>query len=70
MERRCEDDHLDLLLEVKDRYVKAPYPAWTGVGVTDRANPHALIEIDVIAESRRQPLRNWAYISAVRCGVP
>jgi len=53
MERRCEDDHLDLLLEVKDRYVKAPYPAWTGVGVTDRANPHALIEIDVIAESRR-----------------
>ena len=44
--------HLDLLLEVKDRYVKAPYPAWTGVGVTDLANPDALIEIDVIAEAR------------------
>lgn len=42
--------HLDLLLVVKDRYVKPPYPAWTGVGVTDLANPHALIEIDVIAE--------------------
>jgi len=42
--------HLDLLLDVKDRYVNAPYPAWTGVGVTDLANPDALIEIDVIAQ--------------------
>lgn len=41
--------HLDLLLEVKDRFVKLPYPAWTGVGVTELANPHALIEIDVTA---------------------
>lgn len=42
--------HLDLLLAVKDRYVKPPYPAWTGVGVTDLTNPHALVEIDVIAQ--------------------
>ena len=41
--------HLDEFREVKDRYVKAPYPAWTGVGVTDLANPDSLVEIDVIA---------------------
>ena len=41
--------HLDLLLDVRDRYVTEPYPAWTAVGVTDLSNPHALIEIDVIA---------------------
>ena len=41
--------HLDVFREVKDRYVKAPYPAWTGVGVTDLANPASLVEIDVIA---------------------
>jgi len=40
--------HLDLLLQVKDRFV-GPYPAWTAVGVTELANPDALIEIDVIA---------------------
>ena len=44
-------EHLDLLLEVKDRYVRAPYPAWTAVGVSELANPNALIEIDVIAAS-------------------
>lgn len=44
--------HLDLVLQVKDRYVKPPYPAWTGVGVSDLANPDALIEIDVIAQVR------------------
>lgn len=41
--------HLDLLLQVKDRFVGPPYPAWTAVGVTELANPDALIEIDVIA---------------------
>lgn len=41
--------HLDLLLEVKERFVRPPYPAWTGVGVTELANPHALVEIDVVA---------------------
>ena len=43
--------HMEVLLEVKNRYVNPPYPAWTGVGVTELANPHALVEIDVIAVS-------------------
>ena len=43
--------HLDLLLDVKDRFVKPPYPAWTGVGVAELADPDALIEIDVVAIS-------------------
>lgn len=42
-------EHFELLLEVKDRYVKPPYPAWTGVGVTDLANRSAVVEIDVMA---------------------
>lgn len=43
--------HLDLLFDVKDRFVKPPYPAWTGVGVAELADPDALIEIDVVAIS-------------------
>jgi enamine deaminase RidA (YjgF/YER057c/UK114 family) len=41
--------HLELIFDVKDRYVKAPYPAWTGIGVSELADPDALIEIDVVA---------------------
>ena len=46
--------HLDVLLRVKDHFVKPPYPAWTGVGVSELANPHALVEIDVIAIASNQ----------------
>lgn len=49
--------HLKLLLAVKDRYIQPPYPAWTGVGVSELANPHALVEIDVVADLSTRPDR-------------
>lgn len=47
--------HMDLVIKVKDRFVKKPYPAWTGIGVAELTNPNALIEVDVIAVSGGQP---------------
>ncbi len=47
--------HLDLggqsvtFKEVKNRYIKAPFPAWTAVGVTALARPTALAEIKLTA---------------------
>lgn len=36
---------LDALVPVKNRYIKAPFPAWTAVGVTELYEPEALVEI-------------------------
>lgn len=36
---------LDDLVTVKNRYVKAPFPAWTAVGVTELYEPTAVTEI-------------------------
>lgn len=33
------------LVEVKNRYIKAPFPAWTAVGVTELYEPTAVTEI-------------------------
>ncbi|MGD9601417.1 MAG: RidA family protein [Gammaproteobacteria bacterium] len=41
--------HLATFMQVKDRYVKAPYPAWTAIGITELAFPGSLVEIKVIA---------------------
>lgn len=41
--------HIGEFIRVKDRYVKAPYPAWTAVGTTELAIPGALVEIQIIA---------------------
>ena len=47
--------HIDLggqsatFKEVKSRYIKAPFPAWTAVGVTELARPNALAEMKIIA---------------------
>ncbi len=38
---------------VKDRYVKAPYPAWTAIGISRLVPPNGLVEIKVVA--RRRP---------------
>jgi enamine deaminase RidA (YjgF/YER057c/UK114 family) len=35
--------------KVKDRYVRAPFPAWTAVGVTRLVPPNGVAEIKVIA---------------------
>ena len=42
-------EHLMTFVEVKDRYLKDPYPAWTGVGVTTLARRKWLVEIRIIA---------------------
>lgn len=41
--------HLATFMQVKDRYLAAPYPAWTAIGITELAFPGALVEIKVIA---------------------
>jgi enamine deaminase RidA (YjgF/YER057c/UK114 family) len=48
-------DQQALFRSVKDRYVKAPYPAWTAVGVSRLWNEALFAEISVVARvpSRR-----------------
>ncbi len=36
-------------MKVKDRFMSAPYPAWTAIGITELAIPGGLVEIKVIA---------------------
>jgi enamine deaminase RidA (YjgF/YER057c/UK114 family) len=40
---------LNEFVEVKNRYVKAPFPAWTAIGVTSLYEPEALVEIKITA---------------------
>ena len=42
-------DQQALFRRVKDRYVKAPYPAWTAVGVSRLWNKALFAEISVVA---------------------
>ena len=42
--------HLMVFSEVKDQFVKEPYPAWTAIGVVELAVPGAIIEIQVTAK--------------------
>lgn len=37
-------------LPVKDRFITAPHPSWTGIGVADIGGEGALIEIGAIAQ--------------------
>jgi len=45
-------EHLGTFVKVKDRYLEAPYPAWTAIGVVELAAPGALVEIRVTARLR------------------
>lgn len=45
-------EHLAAFTAAKDRYVQAPYPAWTAIGVVELALPGALVEIRVTARRR------------------
>jgi len=40
---------IETFAEVKNRYVKAPFPAWTAIGITALYEPSALVEIKVTA---------------------
>lgn len=39
---------------VKNRYVKAPFPTWTAIGITRLYEPTALVEIKVVAHKPRR----------------
>ncbi|MCB1748899.1 MAG: RidA family protein [Gammaproteobacteria bacterium] len=44
--------HLGAFMQVKDGYIKEPYPAWTAIGVSELAIPGGLVEIRVTARLR------------------
>jgi len=49
--------HLGAFMAVKDRYLPAPYPAWTAIGVVELAVPGGLVEIRATARLRaRKPV--------------
>ncbi|SDM34754.1 RidA family protein [Allokutzneria albata] len=43
--------HLDSFLEVKDRFLREPYPAWTAIGVSELITEGALVEIRAVAQA-------------------
>ncbi len=46
------NDHIATFRSVKDKFVQAPYPAWTAIGVSGLAFG-ALVEIKVVARRSR-----------------
>jgi enamine deaminase RidA (YjgF/YER057c/UK114 family) len=44
--------HIDGFAAVKNNYVKAPFPAWTAIGVSRLYEPTAVVEIKVVAVRR------------------
>jgi enamine deaminase RidA (YjgF/YER057c/UK114 family) len=49
--------HLGAFMAVKDRYLPAPFPAWTAIGVSELAFPGGLAEVRVTAALRRVAAR-------------
>jgi enamine deaminase RidA (YjgF/YER057c/UK114 family) len=45
--------HIGAFTQVKDQFVRAPYPAWTAIGITELAVPGGLVEIKVVARLPR-----------------
>lgn len=46
------NEHIGVFMQVKDGFVKEPYPAWTAIGVAELAFG-ALVEIKVTARVRK-----------------
>jgi len=42
---------LDEFVTVKNRYIKAPFPAWTALGVSSLYEPNGLVEIKIMARA-------------------
>ena len=42
-------EHMQTFMQVKDEFLKEPYPAWTAIGITELAFPGARVEIRVTA---------------------
>jgi enamine deaminase RidA (YjgF/YER057c/UK114 family) len=43
--------HMAAFMKVRDEFLKAPWPAWTAIGITELALPGAHVEIRVLARS-------------------
>lgn len=43
--------HMTTFMRVKDRYIQAPYPAWTAIGVAELIVPGGLLEIRAVAQN-------------------
>ncbi len=41
---------------VKSDYIRAPFPAWTAIGVTELASPGAVIEVKLVARRPNQEM--------------
>lgn len=57
--------HLGAFMAVKDRYLPAPFPAWTAIGVSELAFPGGLAEVRVTAALPRAAARPAAAKRAV-----
>lgn len=44
-----KEEHIATVMAVKDEFFKAPYPAWTAVGVAELFADRGLVEIEIIA---------------------
>lgn len=44
-----KEQHIAAVMTVKDEFFKAPYPAWTAVGVAELFADNGLVEIEIIA---------------------
>ncbi|WP_052749288.1 Rid family hydrolase [Rheinheimera mesophila] len=44
-----KEQHVAAVMAVKDEFFKAPYPAWTAVGVAELFADQGLVEIEIIA---------------------
>jgi len=45
------DRHFETFTRVRDRYLSAPWPAWTAIGVAGLVVPGGLLEIRAVAEA-------------------
>ncbi|MCC5968989.1 MAG: RidA family protein [Pararhodobacter sp.] len=42
--------HMETFMRVRDRFILAPYPAWTAIGVSELIVPGGLLEIRAVAK--------------------
>lgn len=42
-------DHIATFREIRERFVRAPFPAWTAIGVTELITPGTIVELRAIA---------------------
>lgn len=45
--------HMAAFMEVRDRYLREPYPAWTAIGVSELIVPGGLVELRAVAAASK-----------------